>query len=138
MDLCNEACLSGQLAGSPPCVAKTLMLDNARKLYKQLFVRPTILISAIYFYHFIPLSLTLILDGFFYLLVDCLAFHQRASVSLGLICSDKFTYCHTEIEFAHQTFYLTQSQYTDTRPASPNTDRMTSGAWQGGHSSTNS
>ena len=42
-----------------------------------------------------------------------------------------FTCCHTETEAADQTFYLTQSQYTDTGPTSPNTDPITPGAWQG-------
>ena len=31
----------------------------------------------------------------------------------------QFMCCHTEIEAADQTFYLTQSQYTDTEPTSP-------------------
>ena len=34
-------------------------------------------------------------------------------------CTGTFTSCHTEIEVADQTFYLTQSQYTDTGPTSP-------------------
>ena len=46
----------------------------------------------------------------------CLTSQQHASVSQGRICSDNFTCCHTEIEVADQTFYLTQSQYTDTGP----------------------
>ena len=50
------------------------------------------------------------------LFVGCLMSQQHASVSQGRICSDKFTCCHTEIEVADQTFHLTQSQYTDTRP----------------------
>ena len=37
----------------------------------------------------------------------------------------------TEIEDADQTFYLTQSQYTDTGPTSPSADLITPGAWQG-------
>ena len=41
-----------------------------------------------------------------------------------------FTCCHTEIEVADQTFYLAQSQYTDTGPTSPGTDPVTPGAWQ--------
>ena len=65
------------------------------------------------------------------LLVGCLTSQQHASVSQGRICSDNFTCCHTEIEVADQTFYLTQSQYTDTGPTSPSTDPMTAGAWQG-------
>ena len=41
-----------------------------------------------------------------------------------------FTCCHTEIEAADQTFYLTQSQYTDTGPTSPSADPITPGAWR--------
>ena len=44
------------------------------------------------------------------LLVGCLLSQQHASVSRGQICLDNFTCCHTEIEVADQTFYLTQSQ----------------------------
>ena len=36
-----------------------------------------------------------------------------------------FTCCHTEIEVEDQTFYLTQSQYTDTGPTSPSADPIT-------------
>ena len=71
------------------------------------------------------------------LLVGCLTSHQHASVSQGRICSDNFTCCHTEIEVADQTFYLTQSQYTDTGPTSPSADPITPGAWQGSHWSAN-
>ena len=67
------------------------------------------------------------------LLVGCLTSQQQASVSQGRICSDNFTCCHTEIDVADQTFYLTQSQYTDTRPTSPSADPITPGAWQGSH-----
>ena len=35
------------------------------------------------------------------------------------------------IQVAYQTFH--RSQYTDTRPTSPSTDPITSGAWQGSH-----
>ena len=69
--------------------------------------------------------------------VGCLTSQQHASVSQGLICSDNFTCCHTEIEVADQTFYLTQSQYTDTGPTSPSADPITPGAWQGSHWSAN-
>ena len=48
-----------------------------------------------------------------------------------------YTCCHTEIEVADQTFYLTQSQYTDTGPTSPSADPITPGAWQGSHWSAN-
>ena len=62
---------------------------------------------------------------------------QQASVSQGRICSVNFTCCRTEIEVADQTFYLTQSQYTDTGPTSPSADPITPGAWQGSHWSAN-
>ena len=71
------------------------------------------------------------------LLVGCLTSQQQASVSQGRICSDNFTCCHTEIEVADQTFYLIQSQYTDTGPTSPSADPITPGAWQGSHWSAN-
>ena len=48
-------------------------------------------------------------------------------LSQGQICLDNFKYCHTEIEVADQTFYLTQSQYTDTGPTSPSADPITPG-----------
>ena len=70
-------------------------------------------------------------------LVGCLTSQQQASVSQGRICSDNFTRCHTEIEVADQTFYLTQSQYTDTGPTSPSANPITPGAWQGSHWSAN-
>ena len=40
-------------------------------------------------------------------------------------------YCHTEVEVAHQTFYLAQPQYPNTGPTSPSADLTTLGAWQG-------
>ena len=54
---------------------------------------------------------------------------QHASVSQVMICSDNFTCCYTEIEVADSTFYLTQSQYTDSGPSSPSADPITPGAW---------
>ena len=63
--------------------------------------------------------------------VGCLTSLQRASVSLRQICSDNCTCYHTEIEFADQTFYLSQSQYTDIGPSCPGADPITPGAWQG-------
>ena len=71
------------------------------------------------------------------LLTGCLTSQQQASVSQGRICTDNFTCCHTEIEVADPTFYLTQSQYTDTGPTSPSADPITPGAWQGSHWSAN-
>ena len=73
----------------------------------------------------------------FCLLVGCLTSQQHASVSQGRICSDNFTCCHTGIEVADPTFYLTQSQYTDTGSTSPSADPITPGAWQGSHWSAN-
>ena len=67
------------------------------------------------------------------LFVVCLMSQQQASVSQGQMCSDNFTCCHTEIEVADQTFYLTQSQYTDTGPTSPSADPISPGTWQGSH-----
>ena len=69
--------------------------------------------------------------------VGCLTSQQQASVSQGRICSDNFTCLHTEAEAADQTFYLTQSRYTDTGPTSPSTDPVTPGAQQGSHWSGN-
>ena len=62
---------------------------------------------------------------------------QHANVSQGRICSDNFTCCHTEIEVADQTFYLTQPQYTDAGPTSPSTDPITPDACQGNYWSAN-
>ena len=75
--------------------------------------------------------------GFVCLFVGCLMPQQQASVSQGRICEDNFACCHTEIDVADQTFYLTQSQYTDTGPTSPSADPITPGAWQGSHWSAN-
>ena len=63
--------------------------------------------------------------------------HLDASVSQGCIYLDNCTCCHTEIEAADQTFYLTQSLCTDTMPTSPSADLITPGAWQGSHRSVN-
>ena len=71
------------------------------------------------------------------LLVGCLMSQQRACVSQGWICSDNFTCWHTEIEVADQSFYLTQSKYTDTGPTSPGPDPLSPAAWHGSHWSAN-
>ena len=84
--------------------------------------------------------LPVLIKGILYrvcLFVGCLTSQQQASVSQGQIYTDNFTWCHTEIEVADPTFYLTQSQYTDTRPTSPSADPITPGAWQGSHWSAN-
>ena len=72
-----------------------------------------------------------------WLVCCCLTSQQQASVSQGRICSDNFTCCHTKIEVADQTLYLTQSQYTDTGSTSPSADPKTPGAWQASHWSAN-
>ena len=71
------------------------------------------------------------------LFVGCLTSQQHSSVSQAQICSDDCTCCHTEIEATDQTFYLAQSQYTDTGPTSPSADPATPGTWQGIHWSAN-
>ena len=76
-------------------------------------------------------------EGRVCLLVGCSTSQQHASVSLGWICSDNSMCCHTEMEVADQTFYLIQSQYTDTGLTSPSTDPITPGTWQGSHWSAN-
>ena len=38
-----------------------------------------------------------------------------------------------KLEVADPTFYLTQSQYTDTGTTSPSADHIMPGAWQGSH-----
>ena len=65
------------------------------------------------------------------LFVGCLPSQQHVSVSHGRIWLDKCTCCQTDIHVADQTFYLTQSQYTDTGPTSPSADHITPGFWQG-------
>ena len=62
--------------------------------------------------------------------VGCFTSQQHTSVSQGRTCSI-CTRCHTEV--ADQTFHLTRSQHTDTRPTSPSADPTTPGAWQGSH-----
>ena len=60
-----------------------------------------------------------------------------SSVSQRQMCSDDFICCHAEIEVADQAFYLTQSQYADTRPTSLSADLRTPCPWQGSNLSTN-
>ena len=72
-------------------------------------------------------------EKFVCLLVGCLTSLQHASVSQGLFCSDNFTFFHTKIEVADQTFHLTQSPYTDTGSTSPSTDPITPDVWQGSY-----
>ena len=91
-------------------------------------------ISIEFFAEFCKVRNTSISIEFF---VGCFTSQQQASVSQGWICEDNFTCGDTEIEVADQTFYLTQSQNTDTRPTSPSTDPIMQGAWQGSHWSAN-
>ena len=78
-------------------------------------------------------SCLLYVKVFFCLFVGCLTSQQHASVPQGRVCTDNFTCCHTETHVADQTFFLTQSQYIDTRPTSPSVDPLMPGAWQGNH-----
>ena len=51
----------------------------------------------------------------FFLQFVCYCMSQKCvCVSQGQVCSDNCTCCHTDLETADQTFYLTQSQYIDT------------------------
>ena len=58
---------------------------------------------------------------------------QRQTDRQRRICVKNYTRCHTEMDTADQTCYLTQSQYTDTGLTSPSTDPIRPGAWQGRH-----
>ena len=58
------------------------------------------------------------------------------TVPQGPTCSDNCTCCHAETQVADQTSRLTQSQYTDTGPASPSADPTWPGGRQGSHWST--
>ena len=69
--------------------------------------------------------------------IGCLASQQHVSASQRRINTDNFTCCHTEIEVADQTIYLTRSQYADTGPTIPSADPIIPGAWQGSHWSAN-
>ena len=53
--------------------------------------------------------------------VGCLMWQQHTSLSHAWTCWDNCTCCYTEI-VVDQTFCLTLSQYTDTRPTSPSAD----------------
>ena len=64
------------------------------------------------------------------LLLGCLTSQQHASAPQR-ICSDEFMCCHTEIEVADRTVYLSQSQYTDTGSTSRSADPIAPGVWQG-------
>ena len=66
----------------------------------------------------------------------CLKFQRYAGGPHRRICLEICKCCHTEIDVADQTFYLTQSQSTDTGPTSP-ADPKTPGAWRCSHWGTN-
>ena len=72
------------------------------------------------------------------MLVGCLSSQQPAKCISGTdFFSENSTCCRTETEAADQTFYLTQSQYTDTGPTSSSADPVTPGVWRGSRRSTN-
>ena len=87
--------------------------------------------------NFLLENMTLLSKQRVHVFVGCLTSQKYASVSQGRICTDNFTCCHPEIEVAHQSFYFTQSQYTDTGPTSPSADPTMPGVWQGSHWSAN-
>ena len=69
---------------------------------------------------------------------NCSAARWLLSVPATCYCISEtdllhFMCCHTEIEVADQTFYLTQSQYTNTGPTIPSADSRPPGARQGSH-----
>ena len=66
------------------------------------------------------------------LLVGCLTPQQHASVFQGRIYSDSAA--HWEVE--DQSFYLSQSQYTDTGPTGLSADPIMPGGWCGSYWST--
>ena len=70
-------------------------------------------------------------------IVCCLTSQQHACVSQRLICSYNYECCHTEIDVADQTFYLTQSQNAESGPTSPSADPVIPSARQGNHWSVN-
>ena len=62
----------------------------------------------------------------------CLTSQLHVSVSQGTdLLRQGLRVTTTETKVADRTFYLAQSQYTDTRPTSPSADPITTGAWQG-------
>ena len=122
--------------------AWTAMLDFLKKIQRQVMFSGSTMKQSICIYYSVQVN-----NGRWYvvlkrvweggLFVGCLTSQQHASVSKGRICTDNFACCHTEIEVTDQTFYLTQSQYTDTGLTSPSADPTMPGAWQGSHWSAN-
>ena len=86
----HPGCAENQALANDPCSVEHVLLRALVKYMIQLALQHT----------------------FSYTRYDCvvwaLASQQHASVSQGRICSNNFTCCHTEIEVADQTFYLTQ------------------------------
>ena len=67
----------------------------------------------------------------------CWLVAERPSNMLVYLRDGSAQCCHTEIEIADQTFYLTHSQCTDTMSTSPTVDPILPGAWQGSQWSAN-
>ena len=65
------------------------------------------------------------------LFVGGLTSQQHASISQRQTCIDSCMCWRTETKVADQTFYLYESQYTDTWPTIPSADPVVPGAWQG-------
>ena len=62
-------------------------------------------------------------QGVVLVFVGCFVSQRHSNVSHRYIRSEHFSCCKTEV--ANQTLCLTQSQYTDTGPASPSADPIT-------------
>ena len=67
-----------------------------------------------------------------YWLNGCLTSQPHACVSRGWICLYNSACRNIETEVSDPTCYPTQSQCTDTGPASPSSAPVMPGAWQGG------
>ena len=75
------------------------------------------------------------LDLLLLLFVGCLTSQQHDGVNLRDRSAQTIVRAAKLRQKLQQTLYLTESQYTDTRPTSPSADSVTPGAWQGIHCS---
>ena len=74
-------------------------------------------------------KITIRLNGFHLFQYHCFLFALRPSNMLVYVrdkCSGNCTCCHTEIQVVDQPFHLTQSEYADTWPTSPDTNHTPS------------
>ena len=68
--------------------------------------------------------------------VGCLLALRTSNMLAFLRDGNKCTCCDTETEGADQTFYLAQSQFSDTVPTSRSADSIMAGVWQENNSIT--